>query len=102
MKTCSGKLANAIHSPWFSYITIFLLQLKVIWRIWEFRDLPSGDTASYFLAAAEWFRSRHVVITWSPLYPAFYGTFLHVVNDAYVATMLHRVIMVLVLSILVL
>jgi hypothetical protein len=96
------KLAGLIRSPWFSYVTIFLLQLKIIWGIWRLRDLTSGDTSSYFFSAVDWFRDWHTLITWSPLYTAFYGTLLHLSCDAYAVTTLHRAIIVLALSILVL
>jgi hypothetical protein len=102
MNMLRRKIAGVTASAWFSYLTIFLLQLKIIWGVWRFRDLPSGDTSSYFQEAFKWFRSSHVFIAWSPLYTSFYGALLHVSSDAYVATMLHRVIIILALSILVL
>jgi hypothetical protein len=94
-----GRLVN---QAWFSYLTIFLLQLKVIWGIWRYRDLSHIDTASYFVAAHEWFTHWAVHIVWYPLYTAFYGAFLHVWRDAYSATIAHRMVIVLGLSLLVL
>lgn len=96
------KLAIAADNRWFSYITIILLQLKVVWGAWLFRDLTSGDTSSYFLSAVEWSKNFKVPITWSPLYTSFYGTLLFVFDDAYTVTIVHRLIIVLVLAILVL
>jgi hypothetical protein len=96
------KLTDAVNTAWFSYVTILLLQLKLVWGIWLFRDLTSGDTSSYFLGAAEWVRNGKGPITWSPLYTLFYGILLKISNDAYISTILHRMIIVLVLAIVVL
>ncbi|PWU01477.1 MAG: hypothetical protein C5B51_22700 [Terriglobia bacterium] len=96
------RILQVVNQAWFSYLTIFLLQLKMIWGIWWYRDLSNIDTAYYFVAAYEWFAHRAVYILWSPLYTAFYGTFLHVWRDAYQATTAHRVAIVLGLCLLVL
>lgn len=96
------KVTQVVERPWFSYATIFLLQLKVIWGMWLYRDLTSGDTSYYFLTAYDWFKYRRVLIAWSPLYTSFYGSLLHVAHDAYTVTILHRVLIVLALAILVL
>jgi len=97
-----SRVETFLKSKWFSYLTIVLLQLKIIWGVWECRDLPSADTASYFLTAWEWFKTGRGLITWSPLYTLFYGSLLHITTDALVVTMLHRVLIVLTLSVLVL
>ncbi|HMD71263.1 MAG TPA: hypothetical protein VKF41_07960 [Bryobacteraceae bacterium] len=93
---------DLVEKPLFSYLTILLLQLKVAWGIWYLRDLTSGDTSSYFLNAYDWYKNLRVEIVWSPIYTAFYGTFLHLSTDAYVATMAHRLTIILVLALLVL
>lgn len=89
-------------SVWFSYLSIVLLQLKVIWEVWRVRDLSSGDTSYYFLTAHSWFKDGSTLITWSPLYTAFYGAFLHLSSDAAFITRAHRLTIVLVLAVLVL
>ena len=94
-------LGRFMGRPWFSYLTILLLQLKVIWGIWHLRDLTAGDTSSYFLGAYNWYRHMKVEIVWSPLYTAFYGSFLHLSTDAYFATTAHRLIIIFSLTILV-
>ena len=104
-----GKLRQALdlasrvlRHPAFAYSTIFLLQLKLVWGAWLFRDLTSGDTSYYFITAHDWFRNGHLLITWSPLYISFYGAMLHLSTDAYVATIAHRLIAVMALSVIVL
>ncbi len=86
----------------FAYAAIFLLQLKVIWGVWQFRDLTAGDTSSYFVSAFGWYQNWSNTVCWSPLYTAFYGTFLSLSQDAYLATTAHRVVIVLALALLVL
>jgi hypothetical protein len=91
-----------LSRPLFSYVTIFLLQLKVVWRIWDFKDLSSGDTSSYFQDAHYWFDQFLVNIVWSPLYTSFYGSLLHVFSNIYAASIIHRLIIVFAASTLVL
>jgi hypothetical protein len=71
------------------------LQLKVLWKIWEFRDLTTGDTSGYFAEAYGWYEHFAVNLVWSPLYTSYYGTLLMLTGDAYAATILHRVVIVM-------
>src|SRR5579871_2787778 len=101
----SGLLAFAQRlagAAWFSYSTILLLQIKVVWNMWRFRDLTTGDTSSYFINAHQWFQQGFTPIAWSPLYISFYGSLLHLSSDAFVVTTLHRWLIVVSLSALVL
>ena len=91
-----------IQSAWFSYSTILLLQLKVIWGMWRVRDLTSGDTSAYFVQADHWFRYGTGSMVWSPLYTFLYGSLLEFSSDAFVVTTLHRLLIVLILAVLVL
>lgn len=90
------------NKPWFAYLTLSLLQLKVIWGVWKYRDLTSGDTASYFTMSYLWYQHFADVIIWSPLYTMFYGTLLYLSTNAYIVTILHRIIIVMVVAVLVL
>jgi hypothetical protein len=87
---------------WLSYATIVLLQLKVVWGMWKYRDLSAGDTAGYFNGGYAWYESFSTGMAWSPLYTMFYGSLLHVSSHAYVATILHRLLIVFALTLLVL
>jgi hypothetical protein len=89
-------------SPWFSYLAILLLQIKVSWDMWRLRDLTPGDTSDYFVSAHRLFQSGSAPITWSPLYIAFYSSLLHLSSDAFLVTTLHRWLIVLTLAVLVL
>ena len=96
------KLGYWLQQPLFSYLMLFLLQLKVVWAAWQYRDLTTGDTSSYFAEAFLWFDNFSVNIIWSPLYTAFYGTLLFLSTDAYLVTILHRLIIVFVVTLMVL
>src|SRR5262245_18541163 len=98
-----ARLADRmLESRWMSYVLVSLVQLKVLWGIWNVRDLTTGDTSSYFANAALWAENFSVNIVWSPLYTSFYGTILMLTKDAYLATTLHRVIIVMAASLAVL
>ena len=61
------------RNPLFAYFSILALQLKVIWRIWDLKDLPFGDTASYYVLAQAWHLIGADHTVWSPLYTTFMG-----------------------------
>lgn len=88
--TCRRLLSR----NWPSCVLVALLQIKLMWNIWLFRDLTSGDTSSNFLRGAyPWSQWLADNIVWSPLYTAFYGTMLMLTGqDVYLATVLHRVV----------
>jgi hypothetical protein len=83
------------ESTAFGYLTILILQIKVIWGMWSARDLSPGDTSYYFSGAHLWYESWANDLLWSPLYTAFYGSLLHLSPDAAAVTLLHRVLIVL-------
>lgn len=86
-------------NAWVSYALIFLLNMKILWGIWLYRDLTTGDTSSYFLTAYRWSKQHATDILWSPLYTSFYGEALSLTHDIYAATILHRVAIVLLASV---
>ena len=88
--------------PWFSYLMVLLLQLKVMWGVWQYRDLTFGDESGYYNRAFLWFKDLSVDIVWSPLYTSFLGTLMHLSTDAYFVITLHRIIIVLALASLIL
>jgi hypothetical protein len=92
---CSRLADYVFNRGWPSYAIVSLLQLKIIWKIWIFRDLTTGDTSAYFFKAYRWYENFAVDIVWSPLYTAFYGSTFMLTGDAYAATILHRVIIVM-------
>jgi len=73
---------------------VFLLAAKVLWGYWE-RDLTFGDTSSYFRDAVRWHQNGQVNIVWSPLYTAYFGSWLSVTDNAITATFLHRLGLIL-------
>src|SRR5437867_6900652 len=92
--TIQAALERLACTAWFSYITLFLLQLKVVWGAWLYRDLTTGDTAGYYRIAYGWYRQFTDNAAWSPIYTSFYGSFLRILDDAYFATIMHRLVIV--------
>ncbi len=93
---------KAVASPWVSYTLIVALQLRIIWNIWKYSDLASGDTSYYFVDVATWQHGLHENIVYSPFYDAFWGTILAVVHNLYAAAIIQRVAIILVAALLVL
>ena len=97
-----GRLDGVARSAWFAYGSILLIQAKVLWGIWEHRDLTGGDTTQYFIQASHWTHGFHLDPVWSPLYDFFWGSLRWFVDDPYASTILHRVLIVIAATILVL
>lgn len=93
-----GRLAAIFRQPWFAYLAIFVLQLRVIWNIWQYKDLQSGDTSYYFVTAWNWFSTGKINLIMSPLYLIFYGSLFALSRDIYSVTILHRMVIVLLLA----
>lgn len=96
------RLDRLASRPWFSYLMLLLLQLKVMWGIWWYRDLAIGDESGYYNRGFLWLKDWSVDIVWSPLYTAFLGTLMRLSTDAYFVTTLHRLVVVLVLDLMIL
>lgn len=96
------SLRSVICLPVTSYTTILLLQLKVVWGMWWYKDLTTGDTTQYFLGAMEWFRTGLLSFYWSPFYALYLGSFMYFSKDPYTIIILHRLIIVFVSTTLVL
>ncbi len=96
------RLDGVAGSAWFAYGSILLIQAKVLWAIWEHRDLTGGDTTQYFVQASHWTHGFHLDPVWSPLYDLFWGSLRWLVDDPYASTILHRVLIVFAATVLVL
>src|SRR5580658_10431361 len=91
-----------LKHPATSYVTILLLQLKVIWGMWWYKDMAMGDTEEYFIYAAGWLRDGKTSFVWSPLYSWFVAELFRFSSDAYTVLILHRVLIIMALAVLVL
>jgi hypothetical protein len=92
----------ALASPFFAYAAVIAVQLRVIWKVWEYKDLTSGDTSSYFLDAVSWAHGAHDDILWSPLYTNVWGSVYALIREVYASEMVMRVGIVLLVTVLVL
>ncbi|HYB43282.1 MAG TPA: hypothetical protein VEL75_15995 [Candidatus Methylomirabilis sp.] len=102
MAPLGRRLHRLASRPWLPYLMLLLLQAKVMWYGLGSRDLVLADEAQYYNAAYLWFQHFRLDPVWYPLYTAYLGTLLNVSTDAYVVTVLHRVLVVLALDVLVL
>jgi hypothetical protein len=75
------RLQNYLsESSWFAYVTIMLLQVKVMLRIWQYRDLAPGDTSYYYVEVFRWLNEGRIDIVSSPIYTLFLAA-LHRLMD---------------------
>lgn len=102
LKKYSQSLLDTLSKPWFSYATIILLQLKVVWGMWQYQDLTPGDTSFYFKYAINWHSNFSINFVHHPLYIAFMGWFFTIGMNAYLIIILHRLVIIFAVSILVL
>jgi hypothetical protein len=97
-----ARIDRWVANPLVAYGAVLAIQLRILWRVWDYKDLTFGDTSSYFLDAAAWVHGLHDDIVWSPLYTDFLGTVVAVFHDLHTAVLVHRVAIVLAASLLVL
>jgi hypothetical protein len=97
-----ARAETAVANPILAYGSILVLQLRLIWNLWQYKDLTSGDTSGYFLLASSWAHGLHDDIVWAPLYTNLLGTIIAFVGDAYTAVMVHRIAIILAATLLVL
>jgi hypothetical protein len=90
-----SRLERIASTAWFAYGSILLIQAKVLWGIWEHRDLTPGDTGSYFVMASRWADQLQVDPGFYPLYHALWGSLQWIVPDPFAVTILHRVLIAL-------
>src|SRR5262245_12971023 len=94
-ESAADWLARVAANPWFAYGSILAIQSKVLWGIWAYRDLTPGDGSYYFTMASRW--ADHLLVTpaYYPLYNVLYGSLKWIVHDPFSVTILHRVLIVL-------
>ena len=102
MATLIAALERVAGSAAFAYPSLLALQAKALWGIWEYRDLSAGDSSSHFTRALQWQHDLQVDPLFSPLYTALWGSLRWLVSDVYASTTVHRVLIVLAVSLLVL
>lgn len=97
---CLGNQRRAIAV--IGYAAILGLLLKIVWGMWEWRDLTYGDTSFYNLNAHEWLQGgrfkRSSDLSFSPLYTVFYSWFIGAFTSDYAATICHRLAILFILG----
>ncbi|HEX5224604.1 MAG TPA: hypothetical protein VFW29_05685 [Solirubrobacteraceae bacterium] len=96
------RVRAVVAHPAFSYAAILAIQLRVVWGVWQDKDLTVGDTANYFVDVTSWAHGAHLNIVYNPLYSVIWGTILAVVHDVYAAATINRLAIVLLATVLVL
>jgi hypothetical protein len=94
------KPAAASEGRLFAYAVIFFLLTKTFWLVWERCDLSGGDSVEYYGMARFWHDRFATTFVWSPLYTAFYGSFLWLNADPFFATPVHRICIMVISSLL--
>jgi hypothetical protein len=89
-----------LHGPVFAYLLIALVQLKVVWGMWDFKDIDWGDTICYYSNACETLDRARINIIWSPIFAFFGSLVLHVSHDPYFYCIATRIICALAVSLL--
>jgi hypothetical protein len=81
---------RAVSHPSVAYLAIAALQLRILWKVWDYKDLVFGDTSSYFTYASAWVHGLHDNIVWSPLYTDYFGTISALIHNVYAAETVER------------
>lgn len=102
VRRAAAWLDEVAGSRLFAYGSLLLIQAKVLWGIWAFRDFSAGDTSDYFVYANSWTDHLQVEPLFSPLYTSFWGSLRWLISDAYAVTLVHRIVIVFAVTVLVL
>ena len=89
-----ARLEGLTRSPLFAYGSVIAIQAKVLWGIWDHRDLSAGDSAFYYLDAIRWADGFELNPSFSPVYSAFWGSLDWLFEGAYAITIVHRLLIV--------
>jgi hypothetical protein len=95
-------LQRVAEAPLFAYVSIAAIQVRVMWGIWEHRDLTPGDGLGYWELASQWADDFRLNVLWTPLYQALYGSMQWFSDDTYGIVIAHRVLIAVAASLLVL
>lgn len=90
------------EAPWVAYLSIVLLQVKVMLWVWEYRDLTPGDTSSYYFDVFAWLDEGKVNLLWSPIYTGFLAILHRMLGDPYWVLTVTRILVACCGSLLVL
>jgi hypothetical protein len=96
------RLTTFLRHPAIAYTAIVLLQLKVMWGLWRYKEMEAGDTTSYLYDGWVWYDRAQNNIAWSPLYTVSLGTLMQLTPNANTVTLLQRVLAALASSVMVL
>jgi hypothetical protein len=96
---CMNFLAE---SPWVAYTGVILLQAKVMFWVWKYRDLAPGDTSYYYLTVYDWLKEGKGSIARSPLYTLFLAGLHKFVDNPFWALTTARIAIAICASLLVL
>ena len=102
-RTIWARTEALCANPFLAYLVVVIVQLRVIWNVWRYKDLVFGDTSSYFLDAVSWTHGLHDDIIWSPLYTDVWGSIYALMRgNPYSSEMVLRVAVVMAAAVLVL
>jgi hypothetical protein len=78
-----------------------VLFTRIMWGIWDAKELTPGDTSSYYVSALEFARNLTCNIGWSPLYTSWFGAWHWLSPDPFFAVIAHRIGILAALTILI-
>lgn len=70
-----GRVGEFLLSSKFAFILLLVLQLKIMWAMWSFKDITGGDTLCYYHDACVGFNHMRYSFAWSPFY-SFLGSLI--------------------------
>lgn len=90
-----------VLSVFFAYLLLAVLFARIVWNIWDAKELTPGDTSSYYVAAEAFARNLTCNIAWSPLYTTWFGAWHWINPDPFFVVVAHRIGILAVLTVLI-
>ncbi len=100
MNASFARPISLLQSVTFLRFCTALILLKTLWGIWEYKDITFGDTSYYFETAFAFAKDGSNIFAWSPAYTSFLGFLYDVLRDVHLVVILHRIIIVALITFL--
>lgn len=94
------RLLALMNSAPVAYVLMACVILKLMWGMWDFRDLTPGDSAPYYSDACLAYDRLRFNLSWTPLFQVLGAIILHISHQPLMYCIIVRLTLVLTLGLL--
>ncbi len=94
------RILTFMNSAPVAYVLMACVILKLLWGMWDFRDLTYGDSAAYYTNTCISYDRLRFNLAWTPLFELLGTLILHISHQPFMYCILMRLTLVLTLGLL--